>query len=478
MGLADSAHPSEEHPIMNAAARPMRLSWRWIVVVAVLGAALAAAVTYPRWQVTASEWWSRLRGGTVSGVEEGDHHEDEHEHEHEHDLNSIELTPQARRNIGLQTAQVERQEFERTITVPGVIVERPGRSSIEVTAPLTGVVEEIRVIPGEAVTPGQLLFEQRLTHEELVQAQGEFLRTAEELDVLAQEIARLERITRDGAVAGKTLLERQYEKQRHEAALRAQKEALRLHGFSGEQIDEILKTRRLLGRLAVVAPAPHEVSSPTAKTVFQVDELQVEKGQHVNVGETLTVLSDHALLFIEGDAFEQDIPQITHALKEQWPMDAILAQPGERAVVENLEILYLANQIDRESRAFHFYLKLKNELLSDRTTDGHRFINWRFKPGQRVELLVPVERLAYKLVAPAEAVVQDGVETFVFVPNGDHFERRPVHVESRNQREVVVADDGSLYAGEEIVVAGAAQLQFALKNQSGVGADPHAGHSH
>jgi multidrug efflux pump subunit AcrA (membrane-fusion protein) len=450
------------------------------MIVAALGAAVVATVTYPRWQATAAEWWGRLSGGADSGAEDDHAHEDEHahDHEHDHDPNSIELTPQARRNIGLRTAKVQRQEFERTITVPGVIVERPGRSSIEVTAPLTGVVEEIRVIPGEAVTPGQLLFEQRLTHEELVQAQGDFLRTAEELDVLAQELARLERITRDGAVAGKALLERQYEKQRHEAALRAQKEGLRLHGISEEQVDEILKTRRLLGRLSVVAPAPHEVSSPPAKTVYQVDELQVEKGQHVNVGATLAVLSDHAMLFIEGDAFEQDIPHITHALKQQWPLEALLAQPGDGAVLENLEILYLANQIDRESRAFHFYLKLKNELLSDRTTDGHRFINWRFKPGQRVELLVPVERLADKLVLPAEAVVQDGVETYVFVPNGDHFVRRPVHVESRNQREVVVADDGSLYAGEEIAVAGAAQLQFALKNQSGVGADPHAGHSH
>ena len=464
---------------MTVTAKPMRLSLRWIVVVAVLGVAVAAAVTFPRWQTPAGEWWSRLRGSTASGIEESHADEDEHDHDHAHDLNSIELTPQARRNIGLQTAKVQRQDFERTITVPGVIVERPGRSSIEVTAPLTGVVERIGVIPGEAVTPGQLLFEQRLTHEELVQAQGDFLRTAEELDVLAQEIARLEEITRDGAVAGKTLLERRYEKQRQEAVLRAQKEALRLHGISDEQIEEILKTRRLLSRLSVVVPTPDEAPSPAAgETVFQVDKLQVDKGQHVNVGDTLAVLSDHAELFIEGDAFEQDIPQITHAVTEQWPVDAVLAQTGDSAVLENLEILYLANQVDRESRAFHFYLKLPNVLLADRTTHGHRFINWRFKPGQRVEILIPVERLADKLVLPAAAAVQEGVETYVFVPNGDHFDRRPVHVESRDQREVVIADDGSLYAGDEVVVAGAAQLQFALKNQSGGGADPHAGHSH
>jgi multidrug efflux pump subunit AcrA (membrane-fusion protein) len=454
------------------------LLW-WIPAVAVLGAVVAAAVTYPRWQAAAADWWGRLRGGSTAGGEESGHQDDHgHDHSHAQDMNSIELTAQAQRNIGLRTAAAVRKDFERTITVPGIVAERPGRSTIEITAPLTGVVERIGVIAGEAVATGQILFDQRLSHEELVQAQGDFLRTAEELDVLAQEIGRLERVTRNGAVAGKTLLERQYEKQRQEAVLRAQREGLRLHGLSEEQIEAILQTRKLLSRLTVVAPSPDEVETKPGQVVFQVDKLLVDKGQHVNAGDTLALLSDHALLFIEGDAFEQDIPHITQAMTEQWPVDAVLAQPGDTAVLEDLEVLYLANQVDRESRAFHFYLKLPNELLTDRTADGHRFINWRFKPGQRVEILVPVERLEDKLVLPVAAIVEDGVETYVFVPNGDHFVRRPVHVASRNQREVVVAEDGSLYAGEEVVVSGAAQLQFALKNQSGVGADPHAGHSH
>jgi multidrug efflux pump subunit AcrA (membrane-fusion protein) len=467
---------------MTATARPMRVNARAIFIVIAICAALAAAATYPRWQGPVSQWWTSLRGGDTgreSGHEtgsDGDHHE--HDHGHGGDLNSIELTPQGRRNIGLRTAKVERNDFERTITVPGVIVERPGRSTIEVTAPLTGVVERIGVIAGEAVRPGQLLFEQRLTHEELVQAQGDFLRTAEELDVLARDIERLKEATRDGAVAGKTLLERQYERQRQEAVQRAQKEALRLHGLSDPQVDEILKTRRLLSRLTVLVPTPDEAPSPAAKAMFQVDKLLVDKGQHVNVGDTLAVLSDHALLFIEGDAFEHDIPYITQAVTEKWPIDAVFAKAGDSTVIEDLEILYLSNQVDRATRAFHFYLKLPNELLADRTTEGHRFINWRFKPGQRVELLVPLERLAEKLVLPAEAIVQDGVERYVFVPNGERFERRPVHVASHDQRDVVIADDGSLYPGEEVVVAGAQQLQLALKNQSGVGVDPHAGHTH
>ena len=121
-----------------------------------------------------------------------------------------------------------------------MVVERPGWSVLEVTAPMTGVVTRIYPIQGEAVQPGQPLFEVRLTHEDLLQVQTEFLRTVEELDVIGREVARLEKVSADGVIAGKTLLERKYEQQKQEAALRAQRQALLLHGLSAEQVDKIV----------------------------------------------------------------------------------------------------------------------------------------------------------------------------------------------------------------------------------------------
>jgi multidrug efflux pump subunit AcrA (membrane-fusion protein) len=465
---------------MDAATHRFRFRAGTVLAIIAVVAVIAAASTFSRWSGPAAATWLQLWTASAAENSPHDSHEEAaHDHgDHSHEPAFVELSPQAQRNIGLQTAKVTRGDFKRSISVPAVIVERPGRSTVEVTAPLTGIVERIGVIQGEAVTPSQFLFEQRLTHEELVQAQGEFLRTAEELDVLDREIERLERVTANGAIAGKTLLERQYEKQRHEAAMRAQREALRLHGISEEQIDTILRTRKLLSKLEVTAPTPDETTAAPGPVLYQVDKLNVDKGQHVTAGEALAELSDHAVLYIEGDAFEHDIPAVTRAVSENWPIDAVIAHAAGNTLIKDIEILYSANQIDRESRTFHFYLKLPNELLSDRQTDGHRFINWRFKPGQRVELLVPVERLADKLVLPARAVVQDGAETYLFVPNGNRFDRRAAHVESNDQRSAVIADDGSLYPGEEVVVQGAQQLQLQWKNQAGGAIDPHAGHNH
>ena len=146
-----------------------------------------------------------------------------------------------------------------------MVVERPGWSVLEVTAPMTGVVTRIYPIQGEAVQPGQPLFEVRLTHEDLLQVQTEFLRTVEELDVIGREVGRLEKVSADGVIAGKTLLERKYEQQKQEAALRAQRQALLLHGLSTEQVDKIVATRTLLQSLTIRSQdgkAPRRPMSP------------------------------------------------------------------------------------------------------------------------------------------------------------------------------------------------------------------------
>jgi hypothetical protein len=48
----------------------------------------------------------------------------------------------------------------------------------------------------------------------------------------------------------------------------------------------------------------------------------------------------------------------------------------------------------------------------------------------------------------------------------------------RDQAYAVIKNDGSVFPGDIVAQRGAHQLQMALKNKSGGGADPHAGHNH
>jgi multidrug efflux pump subunit AcrA (membrane-fusion protein) len=423
------------------------------------------------------------------------------------EASSLELSDQALRNLGLTPEfiqPVKLSTYRRSITVPAVVTERPGRTRLQVATPMTGVIRHVHAVAGEAVKPGTLLFEIRLTHEDLVLAQTSFLQTLGELDVERREIVRLTDATKSGAVPRIKLLEREYAKDKLEALLSAQQEALRLHGLSKEQVDQIATGRRLLRELQVFAPSPDEHSTdelklarqPVQRTAFQagvdqpkplddaallvISELRVHKGQSVNAGETLCTLSDYSRLYVEGLAFEQDGGSIAAAARRKWNVTAVFEQPGnQRQTLGDLPIVRLSNEIDTDSRTLHFYVDLPNRIESlTKTEDGNHFVDWRYRPGQRLQLEVPIEEWPNEIVLPVEAVTKEGAEFYAFHQNGNHFDRVAVHVKYRDQSTVVIANDGALFPGDVVAWRCAHQMQMALKNKSGAGADPHAGHSH
>ncbi len=465
-------------PRRNAAAR-----WITLSVLAVIG--VLAASTYSHWSPLLGDFQHALARRTAPPADahdDDDAHGDEHGHSHaaHSDADHLDLSPQAQRNIGLKVGPVVLEPYERAVTIPGMVVERPGRTSVAVAAPLTGVVTKIAAVEGEAVAPGQELFKIRLTHEEIVQAQGEFLKTVAELDVTTREMKRIEAVVAEGAVAERVLLERKYEQEKQQAVLQAQREALLLHGLSEEQVAAIERDRKLLQGLTVYAPASDENSAAASPLVWQIQELKASPGQHVEAGETLAVLTDYRTLFVQGTAFEQDTREIQSAVDTGATVTALIDSGGnQQQRLDGLKLLYTSGRVDPSSRTFHFFATLPNHLLRDATNpEGHRFVDWQFKPGQRVQLRVPVETWKDCLVLPVGAVAREGVESYVFQASGNSFQRRPVHETYRDQVSVVVANDGSIFAGEHVALSGAQQLQIALKNKSGGAIDPHAGHNH
>ena len=417
---------------------------------------------------------------------------------------SIELSPQAMRNLGLSgefLRPITRGVYKRTITVPGIVVPKPGRTEIRVASPLNGVVQHVHSVVGEAVIPGQMLFEVRLSHEDLVEAQTTFLKTLGELEVEAREIERLEAIAQSGAISGKTLLDRRYAKERLEASIRSQREGLKLHGFSDRQVDAIVTEGKLLRELQVVAPNTdvHSrdeaeelqlsrrlywpvVYSPATERNEQplvIQSLQVSKGQAVVAGDALCSLADFSQLFIEGQAYEQDSRAIENAVSKGWPVTIVSGDDSAQEIMSDLKIAYIENSIDESIRTLSFYVELPNEILrDDLNRENQRFITWKYRSGQRVEIQVPVEEWNDQIVVPIGAVVKDGAEWFVFQQAGKRFKRIPVHLKHRDQQWAVIADDGALNLGDVIAFRSAHQLQMAIQNASLSVADPHAGHSH
>lgn len=410
---------------------------------------------------------------------DGQHNHSAHNHSAHNEADTLELSEVARKNIGLKTGVVELQSYVKAVSVPAVVVERPGRSQVQITAPLTGIATRVHPIEGEAIQPGQPLFDLRLTHEDLVTAQRNFLQSAEELDVVSQEIARLDSVG-EGVIAGRRLLEKQYEQKKIEAALHAHRQGLLLHGLSKQQIDEILESRQLLPMLTVVAPPfDKDTDHHDVEHLYHVQQILVKRGQAVSAGEALAVLADHCLLYVEGQTFEDDFQRLIQAAREGWSVDVSAVANGRTGgETIQLSVFYVADHVDRDSRALRFYLSLPNELIRDEKNSGHRFVAWHFRPGQRMEVKIPLgEPWSDQIVLPPEAVVDEGTDAFVFEQNGNRFERVAVHIVYRDTDAVVIENDGRLI-GSTLAMSGAYQMHLAIKNEMGRGVDPHAGHSH
>ncbi len=488
-----------------------KLPWAGIRVVIGLAVLITAGLTHATWWPPLSGWidTTLMSHRTAPAAEEGGHEDHGATEEADHvAATSLELTPQARLNLGLTPdylQPISLTTYRRSITVPAVVVPKPGRSQIIVSSPLNGVITHVHAVTGEAVKPGDLIFEIRLTYEDLVETQTQYLKTISELDVENREIARLDVATQSGAISAKSLLERKYAKEKLEALIKSQREGLRMHGLSDRQVEAIGKDGKLLRDLQIVAPSidrhdadeelrlsqnpirsisfhqPTESESRDGAddTALVIDDLQVQKGQAVMSGERLCSLSDYTQLFIEGKAFEQDVEAVSNAAALGWTVEAVFQGPKGQVATSGLKVTFLGNSIDENSRTLSLFVLLPNEITREETNaEGQRFISWKYRLGQRLQLQVPVEVWENEIVVPVDAVVKEGADWFVFQQNGKHFDRVPVHIKHRDQTSAVIASDGSIFPGDVIALKSAHQMQMAIKNKSGGGADPHAGHTH
>jgi biotin carboxyl carrier protein len=430
---------------------------------------------------------------------------DEHAKEAGHGATDrVVLSEQAQKNLGLDVDQLTPQEYWRTQLIPGVVVDRPGESDRSVTSKVAGVVTAIRARPGDTVKAGEPLFTLQLASEFLQGAQTDLVKTAKELEFAGIERDRVANLVKKGTTAEAELLKQQNVVDRLSAQLTGTRRQLQVFGLTPAQVKQVEKGEVIT---EVTVPAPGTATPPPpAKTeppapakaegspepplLYEVQELKVALGEQVQAGQALCLLANHQRLFVEGRAFRSEADALAAAAEKKTPVKAEFADetPGAWPPQGPLTIHHLANMVDPATRTFAFYLPLENQPRTFER-DGKTHFAWRYRPGQRVRLMLPVEKLVtldpdgkterLPFVVPSGAVAREGGEAFVFVQSGDTFRRKPVRVLYADRADVVVANDGSVTEIEYVVRNQAAALNRAVKAQSAVGGgDPHAGHSH
>ncbi|MFM7055668.1 MAG: efflux RND transporter periplasmic adaptor subunit [Planctomycetota bacterium] len=394
-------------------------------------------------------------------------------------LDVLRLSPQAQRNLNLAALPATLRNYWRTVQIPGEIRDRPGISDRGVTSPAVGVVSAIHRFPGDSVQPGQPLFTLQLFSEYLQNTQSELFRATRETELVQEQIERLAAIAKDGAIAEVRVLDLKNQFRRQQALIATCRQDLLTRGLTPDQI-LLAADGTFVSTIEVTAPPQSTTVAMaavgTGPGMWELQELSVELGQQVQAGQLLAKLSNHETLYIVGRAFKQEAPFLEKAAQDHRPIDVEFAEDDlshwrEGALEQSFSIRHLANSIDPQSRTFDFFIPLQNQ--SHRySRDGEEFVAWRFRPGQRTRLHVPVEEYRDVFVLPAGAVVREGAEAYVFRQSGELFDRRPVQVLHQDRRFVVLASDGSLKPDMLLAQNSAAALNRVLRAQTASGEEP------
>src|SRR5690242_12728182 len=72
------------------------------------------------------------------------------------------LSEQAQKNLRLAPAPLKVESYWKTVSVPGIVIDRPGHGDHGVVSPVTGTVSRIHHVAGDEVRPGDTLFTLKL----------------------------------------------------------------------------------------------------------------------------------------------------------------------------------------------------------------------------------------------------------------------------------------------------------------------------
>lgn len=334
------------------------------------------------------------------------------------------LTAQETRNAGVVVQQLQPAEREGSVSLTGSLTANQLRIA-NVLPQLAGRVVSAPVPAGASVRAGQTLA--TIQSIELGEAQSTYQQASSEAAVTRSALERSQRLAAEEIIATKDLQRARADAERAQAALQAAADKLRLLGASPGS----------------AAKAVYAVAAPISGTV--IDKRAVA-GAHVDTSDLLFTVADLSTVWLEADAFEKDLSQLSVGAAASV---SVAAYPERRF---SGKLTFVSPTMDAASRTVKARIELPNG-------DG------LLKPGMFATAQLASRLSARVLMVPGSAVTLMDGKTSVFVqtPAGG-FEPRAVEGVTRPDGAVEIR--GGVRAGEKVVVAGAYALKSRLLKSS------------
>jgi RND family efflux transporter MFP subunit len=323
-----------------------------------------------------------------------------------------------------------------------------------------GRIIEILVKPGDPVTPGKALLRLSPNRSEAAltaaQARVAAARAAKntteatrrssqarvqelmaDLALQTSEFARIDNLVKEGALAQQALDQVVRDRDAAEAALNAAKEQVLANAAAVEEAKAALAQAEAEVRSVQEDLADTTVNAPIAGVLGNLD---VKQGDYVEVGDTLTTITNNQALEIElpvpVEYRERLKPNLVVELRD-YSTETVLAEG---------QVDFVSPTVDNRTQSILVKAKVDNPegTLQDAQQVEARIL-WSEAPG---------------ILVPTEAIVRFGGQTFIFVAKTEEnaliAEQRPITLGNLQGNAYHVLE--GLSAGEQIVVSGMLNL--------------------
>lgn len=342
----------------------------------------------------------------------------------ESELATITLSPEAEKRLGIETAVVAVQNIPKMRAVGGEVIVIPG-ASVKVAAPVPGTLQAEAVpAPGALLRRGQRIF--RLIalapaeRDASIDAERETDDATSRVDAATKKAARAEQLLKDGAGSRRALEEAQTELEVARAALKA------------------AQSRAALVRRGPIASGGMDITSPLTGTLLT---LSASPGQTVAASAPLFEVARIDPVWIRVPLYAGDISTVDPQQQAMVTGLGVEAQGAPRPAKRTTA----PPSANPDAASVDVFYEVAN-------SDG------ALKPGQRVNVRLPLSGSASTLALPKSALLHDASGgTWVYESRGSHvYTRRRVDISDIVGELAVVARGPA--AGTRVVIAGAAEL--------------------
>lgn len=335
-------------------------------------------------------------------TEKSDH--DEHENP-----GTASLTAEQIKSIGIEIGSIEQKALTAALKANGTL-KVPNQNRATVNTLYSGVIQTLRIQPGDKVIKGQIIA--TLANPDFMRSQEEYVATNDRIALAELEFNRQKELSAGNAGALKNFQAATTELKTLKTRRNTLAQQIRLMGID----PTLLSDGKLISTLSVRSP----ISGVISNVIAQI-------GSYVDLTTPIAEIVDNSQLHLDLFVYEKDLPKIR---EKQVIHFTLTNAPGKEY---DAQIFSLGSSFEGESKAVSVHAKVmgnKTGLID----------------GMNITAAVSLEKAKVPAV-PTDAIVNLLGQDYIFIVTDPHSEDE--HHKERNADDASKHDEGERHDHKE-----------------------------